>query len=503
MGVDTASSSHRTWTPPAEFDGFVLRGVIGHGGMGRVYLAHESTLDRLVALKFVTAVAPGRAARERFLIEARAIARLSHPNVVAIYRIGEVDGVPYLASEYVRGTSLDRLPKPLAWTDALLYAVAVARGLAEAHRRGVLHRDVKPANVIAADDGTVRLVDFGLAKLAEPAAENGPDPSSGAAGPTPDNVVTMDPESEIDWMREHAEGARSTSALRTLASIAPPALGVDGPHHDPSSKTVTGAVLGTPLFLAPELWSGAPATTRSDVYSTGLLVYELCASTIPFAGLSGHELVHHVRTVDLPPLARICPDIPKAFAAAVDRAVRRDPEERFASALELQAELEAIESVFRGFRVVGSGTDGDDASIVGASLARITPAADALFATFYDEMFAANPTLRQMFPVDMHEQRAKLASAVRLAVENLRSPERLVPVLEDLGHRHAGYGVVPEHLSSFESALLSVLSRFDGPNWDSQTAGAWQRALRAIGSAMQQGLARSGGAPGTSRTSAA
>jgi serine/threonine protein kinase len=483
--VDTVPIAGDEWTPPAEFDGFVLRGAIGRGGMGTVFLAHDATLDRLVAIKFVTRVAPGRASRERFLIEARAIARLSHRNVVGIYRIGEVQGRPYLASEYVAGTNLDRIAKPVPWTVALGYVIAIANGLAEAHRRGVLHRDVKPANVIAAEDGTVKLVDFGLAKLAE--VSGGRPSESPRPVPAEGQQETVAPESEVDWeaARLHAQAATTMAVSQTF----PAATGMTFAPH---GKTVTGAVLGTPLFLAPELWSGAEATTRSDVYAAGLVAYELCAGSLPFANLSGRELVEHVRTRDLTPLATACPDIPKAFGAVVDRAVRRNPAERFESAAELYDALETIATVFRSFRAVAPGTENDDAALVRASMARLTDSIDELLTEFYEEMFRTEPSIQRLFPADMHELRAKLASTLRLAVETLRSPERLVPVLEDLGRRHVGYGVRPRHLQLFQASLLAVLARFDAPNWDAATRGAWTNAIEAIAAAMVQGMHSAG-----------
>lgn len=460
----------------------MLKESIGRGGMGSVYLAYEAALDRTVAIKFITATAPGRAARERFLIEARAVARLQHPNVVAIYRIGEVEGRPYIASEYVAGKSVDRLPKPMPWPRALHIVTAVARGLAEAHRRGVLHRDIKPANVIDGTDGVVKLLDFGLAKLEVPVEDvvlSEPPVVPAHPEAAGDEPITMDPSSQLPWEVAHSPESQAT---------VPMAVGHSAHGSDAQAGTISGAVLGTPLFVAPELWSGAPATARSDVYATGLLAYELCAGTLPFAHLSGRELVHHVRRSDLPPLLSACADIPRAFANLVDRAVRREATERFATANELLEALEAVSAVFQSFRRVSSDTPGDDASLVSASFANMSPRVDAFFASVYEELFAREPALRALFPVDLVELRAKLASTVRLAVESLRAPERLVPILEDLGRRHVNYGVFPKHLRVFGAALLTCLERFHGDAWDPATAAAWGRAYDAIAQAMEQGM---------------
>src|SRR5215468_10208084 len=162
-----------TWVPPDQFDEFRLVRSLGIGAMGQVYLAHDTLLDRPVAVKFVRGAADP-AARARALDEARAIARLQHPNVVAIYRVAEVAGHPYLVSEYVQGRALHELPRPVPWRAVLDIAVDLTRGLAAAHRRGVLHRDVKPANAILADDGRAKLLDFGLATIIDRGPADGP-----------------------------------------------------------------------------------------------------------------------------------------------------------------------------------------------------------------------------------------------------------------------------------------------------------------------------------------
>src|SRR5262245_64227030 len=153
------------WSPPPRFDGFELRGLIGQGGMGQVYLAHEEMLDRPVAIKFILNEEANGSSRERFLTEARAVARLAHANVVGVHRIGEVDGRPYVAYEYIAGRNLEERRGPTAWQEVMRIGLGVARALAAAHSRGVLHRDVKPANIIEAETGDVKLVDFGLAKM--------------------------------------------------------------------------------------------------------------------------------------------------------------------------------------------------------------------------------------------------------------------------------------------------------------------------------------------------
>ncbi len=133
------------FVPPPQIDEYRILRTLGRGGMGQVFLGHDSLLDRPVAVKFLVTASPTEQARLRFLQEARAIARLQHPNVVAIYRVGIFSGLPYLVSEYVTGPSLNNLPTPLPWQKVLRIGLDLARGLCAVHRHGVLHRDIKPA----------------------------------------------------------------------------------------------------------------------------------------------------------------------------------------------------------------------------------------------------------------------------------------------------------------------------------------------------------------------
>ena len=150
--------------PPEEFDDYVIIRKIGQGSTGQVYLAEDAVLARPIAIKFI-GLDPDPAARQRFLMEARAAARIQHPNVVSIYRVGELGDRPYVVSELVRGTPLSEAARPMAWTAALAIAIDLGRGLAAAHRRGVVHCDIKPGNVMMTEEGVAKLVDFGLAQV--------------------------------------------------------------------------------------------------------------------------------------------------------------------------------------------------------------------------------------------------------------------------------------------------------------------------------------------------
>jgi serine/threonine protein kinase/formylglycine-generating enzyme required for sulfatase activity len=301
--LPTLRESADGWSPPEAFDEYRLVRLLGRGAMGRVFLAQDTLLERPVAVKFVRALGPG--ALSRFLVEARAAARVQHPNVVTLYRVGQLENHPYLVSEFVRGTSLDRLPKPLPWERVLALGRDLARGLGAAHRRGVLHRDIKPANALLTETGDVKLLDFGLAKLLDAGAcsreDTPPPPGEGALA-----ALELEPE----------------AVAGTLDGVTLPTL-------------PEGMLVGTPYYMSPEAWAGMELTARSDVYSLGLVLYELCAGQGPFRHVPPRELSLAVCSQDARPLAEAMPGVDADFAAVVDRCLRLVPEERFASAVSL------------------------------------------------------------------------------------------------------------------------------------------------------------------------
>src|SRR3954468_17120020 len=310
------------WSPPQEFDEFRLVRPLGGGAMGQVYLAHDTLLARPGAVKFVHG-ATDPAARARVLDEARAIARLQHPNVVAIYRVAEVAGHPYLVSEYVQGRALHELPRPMPWRAVLDIAIDLARGLAGAHRRGVLHRDVKPANAILADDGCAKLLDFGLATIVD-------------RGPPDDAAVPGVP----------AAGALDSSggdAIDLVALMTDPTRSMTEAAATPQDADAPGSVVqvvGTPVYIAPEVWRGEPASRRSDLYSLGILLYEMLTGTAPYRDVGLNQLATVIQHRAIPRLVDVAPGVEPALAAIVDRLVERDPRARFASADALRVALE-------------------------------------------------------------------------------------------------------------------------------------------------------------------
>ena len=254
-----------------------LLGVLGSGGMGTVYRAHDSRLDRDVALKFLPShLSAQPEARERLLVEARAAAALDHPNVCSIHEVGETtDGRPFIAMACYEGETVkERLGRASVSADeAVSIATQIARGLAAAHARGIVHRDVKPGNVMLCADGTVRLLDFGLAKLSD---------------------VTL-----------------------------------TGPNATP----------GTIAYMSPEQARGGAVDARTDLWSLGVVLYEMLVGERPFLGGNDRALIQAILHERPAPLRKRMPLAPEWLARAVDRLLEQEPGDRYGSAEELLRDL--------------------------------------------------------------------------------------------------------------------------------------------------------------------
>ncbi len=339
------STASERFVPSGTFDEFEIVRKLGEGAMGQVFLCRDLKLERLVAVKFLRHAARDEEVKARFWIEARAIARLSHPNVVTVFRLGEMDGMPYLVSEFVEGQSLDRLHMPLEAGRALTIGLAIARGLAAAHKRGVLHRDLKPANVMMTTEGEIKLLDFGLAKLLDPVAvtsvslesllpikvdEAVRDPALAATLPSSDEIAATLPASS-----DSISASSKTPTIRRIALKA--ALSPGG-----FSMTQTGSMLGTPLYMAPEIWKGQRATAAADVYSFGALLFELLSGRPPHDAESIEALYVRVVEQDAEPLSRILPAVDPRLCGIVDKCLRRSIGDRYPSAVQLCADLEAL-----------------------------------------------------------------------------------------------------------------------------------------------------------------
>ncbi len=347
------------WVPPQTFDEYRLIRLLGRGSMGSVYLAHDDVLDRSVAVKFIGNVAPDAEDRDRFLVEARAVARIQHPNVMVIYRVGELEGHPFLITEYIRGKSLADLTTPLPWRKVLELGIGLARGLATAHRMGVLHRDIKLANAVLSEDGEVKLLDFSLAKLLDDTAPElleEPEETDVAASKRAAisaverhlNEGRAGRRPNIDRMAETTKVAAALEAA--AAAVEAQTESVSGWARR-SSLTQAGTLLGTPHYMAPELWRAEAATRCSDVYALGVLLYILCAGRPPTEATSPVELATRVQEQEPRPLLERAPRVDPRLAAIIDRCLRRDPFARFASADDLRSALEQLTPMGRELAV--------------------------------------------------------------------------------------------------------------------------------------------------------
>jgi eukaryotic-like serine/threonine-protein kinase len=254
--------------------------LIGRGGMSSVWKAHDRLLDRTIAIKLLhEQFTQDEEYVERFRREARSVAQLSHPNIVTVIDRGEDEGRQYIVFEYVEGENLKQLIErsgPLPVRDALLLTLQMARALGFAHERGLIHRDVKPQNVLLNEDGQPKMTDFGIARSVD------------------------------------VEGV-----------------------------TVTGTVLGTSEYIAPEQARGQRVDALTDVYSLGVLLYELLAGRVPFQGENFVAIALRHVNEPAPSVLELRPDCPPRVGLAVERAMAKRPEQRFGSMNELCAELEA------------------------------------------------------------------------------------------------------------------------------------------------------------------
>ncbi|WP_438000964.1 protein kinase [Sorangium sp. So ce185] len=298
--------------------------ALGSGGMGTVFLARDTRLGRLVAIKVLLKHSGERA--QRFLIEARATAHISHENIVVIHELGEHDGRPYMVLEYIKGKTLSELlskqrdgldgerdeedaeAPPSAPAAAGLppgraveLMIPVVRALVCAHERGIVHRDLKPSNIMISDTGTVKVLDFGLAKLL--GARDG-----------------------------ERDGAADVALAETLLDDDANALVLTG----------AGARLGTAPYMSPEQWGGGPVDHRTDIWAAGILLAKLVLGRHPLSPLSLYELSTIARlNVPMPSLREMRPDLGK-LASIIDRCLIKRREDRLGSARELLAELEAL-----------------------------------------------------------------------------------------------------------------------------------------------------------------
>ena len=262
--------------------------MLGAGGMGEVYKASDTRLDRLVAIKVLSPdLADSAAARDRFELEARAISKLSHPNICAIFDVGRAGELSYLVLELLDGKPLTALIArgPLPTASVLSIGGEIAAALASAHRSGIVHRDLKPGNVLVTGSG-VKLLDFGLAKTVQ---------------------------------------STDTNVAPTVAAL-----------------TAPGTFLGTAPYMSPEQIDGRPVDGTSDIFALGAVLYEMATGRRAFAGNTSSAVIAGILHGDPPPISSIVKDVPPAFERLVHACLEKDPARRWQSAHDVALQLASI-----------------------------------------------------------------------------------------------------------------------------------------------------------------
>jgi len=277
---------------------YLIETELGKGGMGVVYRARDTRLGRLVALKMITpSLVANPERRSRLLLEARSAAAVSHPAIAQVYDIDEVDGNLFIAMEYVDGRTVTRLiaDGELDLMGAIEIALQVAEGLAKAHDAGILHRDIKSDNIMVTRDGHAKLLDFGLAKLVEP---------------------------ESDAPVSPAELSRTLTRGRV--------------------HTIPGAVMGTLSYMSPEQARGKELDKRSDIFSLGIVLYEMVTSELPFKGETPIDTMHAIAYEEARPVTLVRRNLTPELHRIVFRCLRKNPDDRYPDAHALADDLRRL-----------------------------------------------------------------------------------------------------------------------------------------------------------------
>lgn len=320
---------------PEQLSHYRIISQIGAGGMGEVYLAEDLQLGRQVALKLLPPkFTQDKERLRRFEQEAHAASRLSHPHIMTIYEVGAVDGLHFIVTEYIKGRTLKaRLAEGrLRVGEALELTAQVASALAALHQAGIVHRDIKPENLMLHEDGYVKLLDFGLAKLSEP----------------------------LWFTREVPQDLAVTQAEEADAPFTDPfATHFNGPKQGGLAETTPGLILGTLRYMSPEQARGQKVDARSDLFSLGIVLYEMLAGRPPFDGPTTGDVMVALLDRQPKPLKRYAPEINHDVEAMLAKTLAKERNDRFQTAAELLAELKRVQRNWqRALSGAGDGNTG-------------------------------------------------------------------------------------------------------------------------------------------------
>ena len=331
-------------------------GIIGRGGMGIVYRAEDVRLGRAVALKFLPEeVGDDTKARERFEREARAVSALNHPNICYVHEFDEYEGHPFIAMELLHGKTLRehlaegrfRLTQP----EGLEIAVQIALGLEGAHEGGVIHRDIKPANIFITEKNVVKILDFGVAKIMQ---RQGSDSSMSDETETispPAGVLKSGPCSPNECLNpatnaEDDGGASQTSPTEQAHAVLPGGTGENAaaaPARIEITLTRPGMKLGTAGYMSPEQVRGEPLDARTDIFSVGLVLYEMAAGERAFTGETEAILHDSIVNTKPKPASKSNPDVTPQMEVVIDKCLEKSPAQRFQTVVELRTALTALQ----------------------------------------------------------------------------------------------------------------------------------------------------------------
>ncbi len=288
---------YMNFTSETQLGHYKILSPLGAGGMGEVFLAEDTRLDRKVAVKFLS----GEFGKDtdklnRFVQEAKAASALNHPNIITVYEIGEANGVNFIATEFIDGKTLrERMREHLTFDEILSIVIQSAEALSAAHAAGIVHRDIKPENIMIRPDGYVKVLDFGLAKLTE---------------------------------QHHAEAESEDATIKLV-------------------KTNPGVVMGTVNYMSPEQARGKDIDARTDIFSFGIVLYEMIAGKLPFAGETMTDVLAAILNAEPEPLKNHAPDTPQELQRIVGKTLKKKRDQRYHSTRDLLGDLKELRDELR------------------------------------------------------------------------------------------------------------------------------------------------------------